>query len=86
MKGIILLILAIIFLMVAITVGLTNSDVITINYLLAQIDMRISTFMVVCLAIGFFFGFTTILSKYLALKLQLANLKRKLEKLAVDPQ
>jgi putative membrane protein len=84
MKGIILLIFAIILIMVAVVVGFRNSDVVTINYLIAQIDMRMSTFMVVCMVIGFFLGFTTILTKYLALKVRFATMKRRLEKLAID--
>lgn len=83
MKGVILLILAIILIMIAVVVGFRNADVVTINYLIAQIQMRISTFMVVCLIIGFFLGFTTILTKYLALKVRFASMKRRLEKLAI---
>lgn len=84
MKGVILLILAIILIMIAVVVGFRNADVVTINYLIAQIEMRISTFMVVCLIIGFFLGFTTILTKYLALKVRFASMKRRLEKLAIN--
>lgn len=84
MKGIILLILAIILVMIAVVVGFRNSDVVTINYLIAQLDMRISTFMVVCILIGFFLGFSTILTKYLALKVRFATMKRRLEKLAIN--
>ncbi|MFT6267648.1 MAG: putative membrane protein [Alphaproteobacteria bacterium] len=84
MKGIILLILAIILIMIAVLVGFRNSDVVTINYLIAQLDMRISTFMVMCIIIGFFLGFITILTKYLALKVRFASMKRRLEKLAID--
>ena len=84
MKGVILLILAIILIMIAVVVGFRNADIVTINYLIAQIEMRISTFMVVCLIIGFFLGFTTILTKYLALKVRFASMKRRLEKLALN--
>lgn len=84
MKGVILLILAIILIMIAVVVGFRNADVVTINYLIAQIEMRISTFMVVCLIIGFFLGFTTIITKYLALKVRFASMKRRLEKLSIN--
>lgn len=84
MKGVVLLILAIILIMIAVVVGFRNADVVTINYLIAQIEMRISTFMVVCLIIGFFLGFTTILTKYLALKVRFSSMKRRLEKLAIN--
>lgn len=84
MKGFILLILAIIFILVAVVVGFRNADVITVNYLIAQINMKISTFMLVCIFMGFFLGFSTILLKYLALKVRFATMKRRLEKLAVS--
>ncbi len=70
--------------MIAVLVGFRNSEVITINYLIAQLDMRVSTFMVVCIVFGFLLGFTTILTKYLALKLRFVSMKRRLEKLALD--
>lgn len=84
MKGIILLIIAIIFIMIAVLIGFRNSEIVTLNYLIAQVDMRISTFMLVCIIIGFFLGFTTILTKYLALKLRFVSMKRRLEKLALN--
>lgn len=84
MKGIILLIFAVILIMIAVVVGFKNADVVTIHYLVAQYDMRISTFMVVCILIGFFLGFITILTKYLALKVRFASMKRRLEKLSID--
>ncbi len=82
MKGIVLLILAIVLIMIAVVVGFRNADVVTINYLVAQIDMRISSFMVVCIAVGFILGFVTILTKYLALKVRFRSMRRRLEKLS----
>jgi len=84
MKGIILLIIAIILIMIAVLVGFQNSEIVTINYLIAQVNMRISIFMLVCIIIGFFLGFSTILTKYLTLKVRFATMKRRLEKLAID--
>ena len=84
MKGIILFILAIVLIMLAVIVGFRNADVVTINALIVQFNMRISTFMVICLVIGLTLGFITILTKYLALKVRFASMKRRLEKLAID--
>ncbi|MFW8589623.1 lipopolysaccharide assembly protein LapA domain-containing protein [Glaciecola sp. 2405UD65-10] len=84
MKGIVLVILVIFMLLTAIVVGSRNADVVTINYLIAQVDMRISTFMVVCLFVGFFIGVSTILTKYLSLKVRFASLKKRLDKLSVE--
>lgn len=84
MKGIILIILVVFMLLTAIVVGSRNSDVVSINYLIAQVDMRISTFMVVCLFIGFFLGTATIWTKYLALKVRFASMRKRLDKLSAD--
>lgn len=84
MKGIILIIIVIFLLLTAIVVGSRNADVVTINYLVAQIDMRQSTFMVLCIALGFFLGIATIVTKYLALKVRFASMKKRLDKLSTN--
>lgn len=78
MKGILILVLSVVVLLLAIVVGSRNADVVTINYLIAQVDIRISTFMVICLILGFMLGIFTILLKYLSLKLKLVGLKKQL--------
>jgi len=84
MKGIILFVVVIILLLTAIIVGARNNEVVTINYLIAQIDMRISLLMAVCIALGFFVGLSTIVTKYFTLKLRFASMKRRLDKLSVE--
>ena len=40
MKGIILLIIAVVFILTAIVVGARNNELVSINYLIAQADLR----------------------------------------------
>jgi len=82
MKAILVIITVVLLLLLAIVVGSRNSEVITVNYLIAQTDMRVSTFMVVSICVGFILGLCTILTKYLALKIKVSLLTRKLNKLA----
>jgi putative membrane protein len=84
MKGIILFIVVIVLLLTAIVVGARNNEIVTINYLLAQIDMRVSVLMAVCIALGIFVGISTILTKYFALKLRFATMKRRVDKLSIE--
>lgn len=84
MKGIILFIVVVLLLLTAIVVGARNNEVITINYLIAQVDMRISVLMAVCIVIGVFVGMSTILTKHFALRLRFAGMKRRLEKLSIE--
>ncbi|MFC3121763.1 lipopolysaccharide assembly protein LapA domain-containing protein [Agaribacter flavus] len=84
MRRILIIIVVVLLVFLAIVVGSRNTDVITINYLIAQTELRISTFMVISVLVGFFLGFVTLLSKYLSLRLQLSLAKRKLKKLSKE--
>ena len=77
MKGIILFIIVIVLLLTAIVVGARNNEIVTLNYLIAQIDLRISVLMAICIGLGIFVGISTMLTKYLALKLRFAHMKRR---------
>jgi putative membrane protein len=86
MKAILITIVVVLLLLLAIVVGARNSEIITVNYLIAQTDMRVSAFMVISIALGFVLGICSILSKYLALRVKLSLLNRKLAKLSkVEP-
>jgi putative membrane protein len=82
MKAILVIITVVLLVLLAIVVGSRNADIISVNYLIAQTDMRVSTFMVWSIAVGFILGICTILTKYLALKVKVSLLTRKLNKLA----
>jgi putative membrane protein len=86
MKAILIAIVVILLVLLAIVVGARNSEVITVNYLIAQTDMRVSAFMVWSIALGFILGVCTLLTKYLALRVKVTLLSRKLAKISkVDP-
>ncbi|WP_371193038.1 lipopolysaccharide assembly protein LapA domain-containing protein [Glaciecola sp. SC05] len=82
MKAILVIITVVLLVLLAIVVGSRNADMITVNYLIAQTDMRVSTFMVWSICAGFILGMCTIVTKYLALKVKVSVLTRKLNKLA----
>jgi putative membrane protein len=82
MKAILVIIIVVLLVLLAIVVGSRNADIISVNYLIAQTDMRVSSFMVWSMAAGFVLGICTMLTKYLALKVKVSLLTRKLNKLA----
>ncbi|WP_395343335.1 lipopolysaccharide assembly protein LapA domain-containing protein [Ningiella sp. W23] len=82
MKAILVIIIVVLLVLLAIVVGSRNADIITVNYLIAQTDMRVSTFMVWSIIAGFIIGVCTIFTKYLALRVKVGMLNRKLNKLA----
>jgi len=73
-----LLILVVIFLLlVALMVGFLNEGQITVNYLLAQATMRVSTFITIVLGGGIVIGIALLLPAYLRVRMQLASLRQK---------
>lgn len=77
MKKLFLIVLVIFILLVAIAVGSQNDGVISVNYLLAQATMKVSTFITLSLAGGVVIGLVIMLPAYLHVKWQLAALKQK---------
>ncbi|MDT0594281.1 lipopolysaccharide assembly protein LapA domain-containing protein [Glaciecola petra] len=84
MKGIVLFVIVLFILLLAIVVGARNSSLITVELLVIQTEMRLSTFMIFSLFAGFFVGISTILTKYLVLRLRFANMKKRLDKLSLE--
>jgi putative membrane protein len=82
MKAILVVIIVVLLVLLAIVVGSRNAEVISVNFLIAQAEMRVSTFMVWSICAGFVLGISTILSKYLALRVRVTLLTRKLNKFA----
>jgi putative membrane protein len=82
MKAILVILTVVLLVLLAIVVGSRNAEIISVNYLIAQTEMRVSTFMVWAMCVGFILGICTILTKYLALRVKVAMLTRKLNKLS----
>lgn len=81
MKGLILFLLVVLLLCVSIVIGSQNDQIITVNYLIAQSTLRLSTLLAIVVAIGFLIGLLCILTSWLSLRLQLGLTKQKLKKL-----
>jgi putative membrane protein len=84
MKGIIVFVVVILLFMFAIVIGSQNTQIISVNYLIAKAEMRVATFMVISLAIGFAIGFLLMLLRFLALKMQNKLLQRRIKKLSKE--
>ncbi len=84
MKAIIVFVVIILLLMISIVIGSQNTQMITVNYVLAKAELRVSTFMVITIAIGFIIGFLIMLVRFLGLKVQNKLLQRRLKKLSKD--
>lgn len=84
MKAIIVFVVIILLLMISIVIGSQNTQMITVNYVIAKAELRVSTFMVITIAIGFVIGFLMMLLRFLGLKVQNKLLQRRLKKLSKD--
>ena len=70
--------------MVALVVGSQNDAVITVNYVLAQADLRISTLIAIVLGMGIVIGLLGMSAAFLGMRVQVASLKSKLKTLTKD--
>ena len=85
MKAIIVFVVIILLLMISIVIGSQNTQMISVNYVIAKAELRVSTFMVITIAIGFLIGLLMMLLRFLGLKVQNKLLQRRLKKLSKDP-
>ncbi|MBT0586351.1 lipopolysaccharide assembly protein LapA domain-containing protein [Alteromonas oceanisediminis] len=81
MKGLILFLLVLLLLIIGVVVGSQNDQMVTVNYLVAQASMRLSTLMAIVLSMGVALGLLTMASSWLALRVKLGVLRQKLKKL-----
>jgi len=70
MKRIITLIIAILLFVIAALLGLKNQQLVNVNYLLAQSEMRLSTLLAIIFLIGFITSGTLAVLFYLRLKIK----------------
>ncbi|MCW8108101.1 LapA family protein [Alteromonas ponticola] len=64
--------------------GSQNETLITVNYLIAQSDMRVSTLIAVSVALGVVIGLLMMLVSWLALRVQLMAARAKIRKLTKE--
>lgn len=71
-------------LVLAFAVGSQNEAVITVNYLIAQAELRVSTLIAIAVTIGVIIGFLMMLTSWLALRIQLTTTRSRLKKALKD--
>lgn len=77
MKRFLTILITIAFLIIVIVLGLKNQQLVTVNYIIAQNELRLSTLLAIIFTLGFAGALS--LASYFFLKLKMKN--RKLHKL-----
>ena len=81
MKYFLILLLAVAFFIVSITLGSSNDQVITFNYLIAKGDFSLSTLLASLFGVGFVLGWLVCAAFYLRTIVSLKNARRKIRRL-----
>ncbi|CAI8176490.1 MAG: Lipopolysaccharide assembly protein A [Glaciecola sp. HTCC2999] len=84
MKGLLTSLILIFVFIVAIIIGSRNQDLVTINYLIAQSELRASTLMAILLCLGVIIGMMTMFSSWLKLTWQVNSLKNQVKRLTTE--
>ncbi|QCZ93407.1 DUF1049 domain-containing protein [Salinimonas iocasae] len=80
MKGIISLLIIVFLLALAFAIGSQNEAVVTVNYLIAKAQLRISTLIAISLAVGVIIGLLIMLTSWLSLRVKLTSTRSRLKK------
>jgi putative membrane protein len=83
-KGLFTFLVLIIVLVIAIIIGSRNQELITINYLIAQSELRESTLMAIILSLGVVIGMLTMFGSWLKLSWQVKSLKNQVKRLSKE--
>ncbi|PKB87990.1 hypothetical protein A8A01_22265 [Ewingella americana] len=88
MKYLLIFLVVLVVLVISITLGAHNDQVVTFNYLLAQGDYRVSTLLAVLFATGFVLGWVICGLFYLRVRLSLGRAHRKIKRLEqqIEPE
>lgn len=81
LKGILTFLVILMLLAIAFVVGSQNETQISVNYLIAQAELRISTLIAITLSLGVLVGVLIMLGSWLHLRVQLIKAKTKLQRL-----
>ncbi|MEG3768206.1 LapA family protein [Alteromonas sp. 14N.309.X.WAT.G.H12] len=84
MKGIITLLLIVVLLAFAFAIGSQNDAFVSVNYLIAQAQLRVSTLIAITLALGIVIGILIMLLSWLSLRVQLVAARTRLRKLTKE--
>ena len=80
LKGIISLLIVVFLLALAFAIGSQNEAVVTVNYLIAKAQLRISTLIAISLAVGVIIGLLIMLTSWLSLRVKLTGTRSRLKK------
>lgn len=88
MKYLLIFLVVLVVLVISITLGAHNDQVVTFNYLLAQGDYRVSSLLAVLFATGFVLGWVICGLFYLRVRLSLGRAQRKIKRLEqqIEPE
>ena len=88
MKYLLIFLVVLVVLVISITLGAHNDQVVTFNYLLAQGDYRVSTLLAALFATGFVLGWVICGLFYLRVRLSLGRAQRKIKRLEqqIEPE
>lgn len=84
MKRLFSLILIVLILGFAMLVGSQNDTVVSVNYLIAKSDIRLSTLIAITLGLGAVIGCLIMMTSWLALRVKVISLNAKLKKLSKE--
>ena len=84
MKGLLTFLVLIIVLVIAVIIGSRNQELVTINYLIAQSELRQSTLMAIVFSLGVVIGMLTFFSSWLKLTWKVKSLRNHLKRLSTE--
>lgn len=84
MKGIISVLVIIVLLALVFAVGSQNDAVVSVNYLIARADLRLSTLIAISVSLGILIGLIIMLVSWLSLRVRLVALRAKVRRLTKD--
>ncbi|WP_354624006.1 lipopolysaccharide assembly protein LapA domain-containing protein [Psychromonas sp. MME2] len=76
MKRFLTLLVAVLFFIIAVVLGLKNQDMVNVNYIVAQSDMHLSTLLAITFTVGFAIAAISMGWLYLQLKVKNRLLRR----------
>ncbi|MFT6343877.1 MAG: putative membrane protein [Paraglaciecola sp.] len=82
-KGLLLLLFVLLILVIAGFIGSQNSHTVSINYILAETEIRLSVLLAVTFSLGVIFSVLLIVGTLLRLKWRIRKLERKNKKLSL---
>jgi lipopolysaccharide assembly protein A len=83
-KGLLTFLVLIIVLVIAVIIGSRNQELVTINYLIAQNELRQSTLMAIVFSLGVVIGMLTFFSSWLKLTWKVKSLRNQLKRLSTE--